>query len=158
MKILIIGHGQHGKDTLAEMLIPKYQLKFKSATMYACEHIIYPLIGSNYNSMQECYDDRINCRELWKELITAYNTPIKSNLVKNVLEYSDIYVGLRDIQEYEECVEQELFDIVIGIYNPTIPLDNTFNIPLEVADILILNNRDITHLQKIVDELPNIYS
>ncbi len=152
MKILVIGHGRHGKDTFANMLVEKYNLKFISASKFACKHIIFPAMRANYDTVEECYNDKVNHREYWKRLISEYNKEDKLKLVKEVLKESDIYVGLRDMQEYEECKRLKLFDYVFTIYNPRIEKESSYNIPLSEGK-LILNEKGLIDLKMIVDDL-----
>ncbi len=117
-KILILGHGRHGKDTVAEILEGMLGFKFISSS-YACLQVIKPLLLAarpehlTYATDEEIYEDRINCRDLWKEAITLVNTPDKSHLAKLVLEQADTYVGMRCNQEF--LASKDLFDLVIWV-------------------------------------------
>lgn len=152
MKILIIGHGRHGKDTFANMLVEKYNLKYISASEFACKHIIFPAMQANYNTLEECYNDKVNHREYWKRLISEYNKEDKLKLVKEVLKESDIYVGLRDIVEYEECKRLKLFDYVFTIFNPRVENESSYNIPLNEGEF-ILNDKRLIDLKIIVNDM-----
>ena len=103
MKILILGHARHGKDTFAELLEKHHGLKFASSSEYACEHVVYPILKDefNYESVAECFYLRGECRDRWKTIISDYNTPNKDRLCRELLATNDIYVGMRDIEEYE---------------------------------------------------------
>ena len=41
LNLLIIGHGRHGKDTLAEIFAEHYRMTFKASSMAASEIFIY---------------------------------------------------------------------------------------------------------------------
>lgn len=41
-RVLVMGYGRHGKDTVAEMLSKKYGLTFQSSSMFCAEKVIYP--------------------------------------------------------------------------------------------------------------------
>lgn len=152
MKVLVIGHGGHGKDTFANMLVEKYNLKFVSASEFACKHIVFPAMRANYSTAEECYNDKFSHREYWKRLISEYNKEDKLKLVKEVLKESDIYVGLRDIEEYEECKRLELFDYIFTIFNPRVERESSYSIPLNEGK-LILNEKGLIDLKMTVDEL-----
>lgn len=118
-KILILGHGRHGKDTVAEILEGMLGFKFISSS-YACLHVIKPVLMAArpesygmYTPDEEIYEDRINCRDLWKEAITLVNTPDKAHLTKLVLEQADMYVGMRCNEEF--LASKDLFDLVIWV-------------------------------------------
>ena len=40
-KLLVIGHGRHGKDTVSEILCQDFKLSFISSSMFACKKFIY---------------------------------------------------------------------------------------------------------------------
>ncbi len=119
IKILILGHGRHGKDTVAEILEGMLSFKFVSSS-YACLQVIKPLLlaanaqyGYDDWTDDHIYQDRINHRELWKEAISLVNTPDKSHLTKLVLEQADMYVGMRCNQEF--LASKDLFDLVLWV-------------------------------------------
>ncbi len=64
MNILIIGHGRHGKDTLAELIQVYTGFTFKSSSESAAEIFIYDALKEKYGykSFIECYEDRHNHR------------------------------------------------------------------------------------------------
>jgi hypothetical protein len=149
-KILILGHGRHGKDTVAEILESTLGLTFTSSS-YACLQVIKPVLcaARDYEDFtdDEIYAARVNCRDLWKEAITLVNTPDKSYLAKLVLEQSDMYVGMRCNQEF--LASKDLFDLVIWVEaferipeaDPTLDIefDDSFMIKVE-------NNKGLAEL------------
>lgn len=100
-KILIIGHARHGKDTVAELLAEQLQAKFNSSSRAVCDHHIYPMLAKFYVDSDACYNDRINCRDLWAALIRDYCAKDKARLAKLIFEHNDIYVGLRNREEFD---------------------------------------------------------
>lgn len=144
MRILIIGHARHGKDTLAEMLLKHYGLWFESSSMAASRIFLYKLLKGKYGykTPEECYADRENRRVEWFQHISEYNSEDKARLAKGILKHSDVYVGMRSKDEIDECKAQGLFDFVIGVYNPRKPLEaaDSFQIDLwEHSDFVIPN-------------------
>ena len=67
-KLLIIGHGRHGKDTVSEILCNDFKLSFISSSMFACKKFIYDELKDKYEykSFEECYDDRHNHDNIMK--------------------------------------------------------------------------------------------
>lgn len=109
MKILILGHGGHGKDTFAEMVQKRWGLTFQSSSRAALDAIYPHLVATlGVTDKEELFATRSSHRGLWKSLITAYNTPDKTRLTKLILSTSDIYVGMRCADEY--AVSKHLFD------------------------------------------------
>lgn len=115
-KLLIIGHGRHGKDTVAEMLRDEHGFSFVSSSYFAGEKVVRPALavcGITYDSMEECYADRVNWRAFWYEAIKAYNKGGKSRLAEEILVDHDMYVGMRSGAEYE--ASRALFDWVVWV-------------------------------------------
>lgn len=112
--ILIIGHGRHGKDTVAAMISTGTDLIFRSSSEFCAEYVVYPKLPG-YINWQSCYMDRANHRNTWFNAIAEYNTPDKTRLARELLGIADIYVGMRNIAEYTACMEAKLFDYVIWV-------------------------------------------
>jgi hypothetical protein len=143
--LLIIGHARHAKDTMAEILGENFGLKFQSSSQAAADIFIYDELKTKYgykNSI-ECFEDRVNHRQEWYEMICDYNKDDKARLAKGILELTDCYVGMRDRGEIEECINQELFDLIIWVdASDRLPLEDasSFNIDKSCADVIIDNN------------------
>jgi len=144
-KLLLIGHARHGKDSMAEILQENFGLKFKSSSQAAAEIFIYDALKEKYGyqTPEECFEDRVNHRAEWHQLICEYNIHDKAKLAKGILEQADCYVGMRDYREIKECINQNLFDLIIWVdASERLPLEGStsFNIDKEDADIIIDNN------------------
>ena len=158
MKYLIIGHARHGKDTVAEMMQKLYGITFKSSSLAAAEIFIFDMLKDKYNytTFTECFEDRVDHREEWHDLICEYNKEDKARLAKKILETSDMYVGMRSDAEIEECVKQGLFDKIIGVFDYRKPLENrsSFNIDMwKYSDVVIPNAGTLQDLQNKVIKL-----
>lgn len=156
MKILILGHGRHGKDTLAALLAERTGLTYGSSTLVALEAIwpalkMYPDVG---NSLTEAYDKRAEHRELWRRLISLYNAHDKTALARKVLEQYDMYVGMRCAEEYKACMDAKLFDMVVWVDRPGWAPDPSMSIPLDMFTMHHVNNNgDIAHLRYLAHVL-----
>lgn len=144
-RLLIIGHGRHGKDAVAELLRDNYGLKFKSSSLFVGEEAIWPMWGSErYNTFQEMYDDRHtdNNRAVWKGLIKAYNTPDLTRTAREMyMQGFDMYVGMRDREEFEAGRKAGLFDLVIWVDAcDRKPLTEDLDLNKDDADYVIDNN------------------
>jgi len=147
-RLLIIGNGRHGKDTMAEILERDYGMTFKSSSMAASEIFIYNELKDtyNYNNAEECFNDRSNHRAEWYNMICDYNKNDKARLAKNILSTSDCYVGMRDLDEIDECMKQGIFDLIIWVdASDRLPDEgrDSFNVPKSRADIVIYNNDNL---------------
>jgi hypothetical protein len=45
-KLIVVGHGRHGKDTVAEMLAAEYGLRFTSSSLFCSERVVMPLLDN----------------------------------------------------------------------------------------------------------------
>lgn len=144
-KLLILGHGRHGKDTFAELLRDHFGLVFISSSQAAADIFIYDVLKDKYGytSSEECFNDRSNHRAEWYELIKDYNEYDRARLAKGILERANCYVGMRDRGEIKECINQRLFDLIVWVdASERLPLEppDSFNIDITCADIIITNN------------------
>lgn len=155
MKILLIGHKRHGKDTLAEMLNEEYGITYYGSSLRASEIFIFDKLKGKYDyeTPEECFEDRVNHRKEWMDLIEEYNQYIPHRLVSEILEDSDMYVGLRSIREFKSSLEYNLFDLVIGVYDsrkPTESINSMELCPFRDSDIILANNGNLQDLREKV--------
>jgi len=144
-KLLILGHMRHGKDTFAEILNKHFGLKFQSSSQAAADIFLYDTLKEKYGykTSEECFEDRVNHRAEWKQLICDYNKDDRAKLAKEILKGADAYVGMRDRAEINECMKQGLFDIIIWVdATGRLPEEpaSSFDIDKTCADIIIENN------------------
>jgi len=145
IKILVLGHCRHGKDTFAELLNEHFGLTFKSSSQSAADIFLYDALKDKYGykTSEECFEDRVNHRAEWKDLICDYNKDDRAKLAKEILKNSDCYVGMRDREEINECMRQGLFDLIIWVdATGRLPEEpaSSFDIDKSCADIIIENN------------------
>lgn len=116
MKILILGHGQHGKDAFAEMINKEHGLRFTSSSLAAFD-VIWPALREckSYKAGErsKAYEERRFNRKMWKALISLYNAADLTALCRKVLEENDVYVGMRCNKEYRSS--KHLFDKIYYI-------------------------------------------
>lgn len=117
MKLIICGPARHGKDTVAEMLSDKYGLRHESSSHWALRIFLRDVLeskyGLSYETEEECYEDRVNHRKIWYDEIKAYNLENPARLCKAIFEHSDIYVGMRDREEF--LTSRPLTDLTIWV-------------------------------------------
>ncbi len=145
LKILILGNARHGKDTLAELFHEHFGLTFMSSSQASADFFLYDQLKDKYgyNSPEECFNDRVNHREEWYLAICDYNKDNRARLAQDILSKTDCYVGMRDKAEFDECVKQKLFDLIIWVdASKRLPLEpgTSFNISVSDADIVVENN------------------
>ena len=160
-RLLIIGHGRHGKDTVAQMIADKMGLKFSSSSDFVGRKAIWPIWGSErYDSYEAMFEDRVNFRSTWGDLIEAYNTPDASRTGSEMIqEGNDMYVGMRRVREWAACMKNKVFDHVIWVDACNrLPLEpaNSMEMKREHADMFIDNNGPESNLQIAIDNLQEL--
>ena len=162
MKLLIIGHARHGKDTVAEIIRENFGLTFQSSSQAAADIFIYDALKDKYGyeTPEACFEDRINHRKEWHDLICEYNKDDKARLGKGIMERADVYVGMRSSAEIKACINDGLFDFVIGVYDPRKPHESTNSFDIDLftdADFIIPNGGYLSDLEektiKVIDDL-----
>lgn len=166
LKLMIVGHGRHGKDTVAQILADELGLTFCSSSYFCAKAFIYDALKNvfGYRSIAECYDDRNKnqrMRDLWHTLICAYNKDDPARLSREILSEYDIYVGIRSDEEFAVAEEEGLFDLSIWV-DASRRLDpegeSSFEIDRSDCDIIIENDyseedliRRVTRLASVLD-------
>ena len=142
-KIFVIGHGRHGKDTVGEIIQEICGLTFESSSMFCAEHVVTPWLeklGITYDSLDECYEDRVNHRMEWYDAIRDFNKEDESKLSAAIFNKYDMYVGIRSRVEF--LAARHLSDLSIWVEASTrVPqIDPTCKILPTDCDIIIDNN------------------
>lgn len=141
MKILILGHGRHGKDSFAQLLADITGIKFMSSSEAAGRIAVYPKLKDKYgyNSFEECFADRVNHRQEWKDIIREYNTPDETTLTRQILAENDCYVGMRHHEEYEAT--KPLFDRIYWVdASKRLPPDPSLTIEYDPETMIYIDN------------------
>jgi len=152
-KLLVIGYGRHGKDTVCEMLCKVDDYAFVSSSEFCAMNVVYPTMLDKYENWEECYNDRHNHRAHWFNTIKAYNDENPSRLATEILKDYDIYCGLRNIEEFEGA--KHLFDLIIWVERPGFEPEGSDSMTLtrELADIVIFNDGTLGDLYRKVHNL-----
>lgn len=153
LKLLILGHAGHGKDTACLLLQEMFGLRFQSSSMFCLRHIVFPALKDKYGyaSEEECYADRVNHRAEWYELIAAFNEGDETRLARGILEESDIYCGLRAKRELHACRNSRIFDAIIWIdASDRLPSEDKSSCTVEpwMSDFVVDNNGNVEDLRR----------
>jgi len=163
MKLMVIGHARHGKDTVCELMRGLYGLTFTSSSMFACELFIYNLIKDThgYSTIEECFNDRVNHRELWHKLIKEYQGGDKTHLTKAIFKEHDIYCGNRSKAEVQAARKAGLVDCVIWVdASNRVPLEDPSSISVTEEDADYILNNDGTEsdlLRNLQETMSSIF-
>lgn len=146
-KILIIGHGRHGKDTAGELMRDLLGFRVVSSSAFCAQKAVFPLVADLYPDWQACYADRANHRDLWFHAIRAYNLRPGPMLVQQILEHHDSYTGMRSRAEFERA--RPFFDLVVWVdRSDHVPPEPGGSMELTAgdADWVLDNNACLDHL------------
>jgi hypothetical protein len=153
--LIIIGPAQHGKDTAAEYLAKHFRLVHRPASQIACDAFIYPLLKNFYASEIECWEDRVNNRQLWYNLIRDHCSEDKAALGKLIFKYSDVYTGVRakdELQGIKEAFPEAItiwVDSYVRLGHPKEPM----TVGPTDADYGLTNNGSIEQLHCALNDL-----
>ena len=156
-KLLVVGHGRHGKDTVCEML-EQYGYVFKSSSKFCSELFIFDTLKNKYGYQTEleCYQDRHNHRTEWYNLIHDYCKDDLARLGRELFAQHNIYCGLRNRREFFAMKNEEIFDYAIWVdRTDCLPLEAASSMSIEqwMCDYTIDNNDSLERLQKNVHAL-----
>jgi hypothetical protein len=114
-KLIVVGHGGHGKDVFASMLADYWPLAVASSSHFVAMRAVWPILGGDYDDFDSFYADRRNRRVEWTKLIREYNTPDLCRLGRELFALHDVYVGPRNRDEYMAMKAAKLFDYSVWV-------------------------------------------
>jgi len=156
-KLLVVGHGRHGKDTVCEML-EAYGYTFQSSSKFCSELFIFDDLKDKYGyaNEEECYADRHNHRTEWYNMIHDYCRDDLARLGRNLFDKHDIYCGLRNKREFHAMKNEEIFDYAIWVDRSDhchLEPNTSMTIEQWMCDYTIDNNGDLDRLKLNVKTL-----
>ena len=89
-------------------------------------------------------------RKEWFDLILDYNKDDRARLAKEILATSDCYVGMRSRDEFNECVKQNIFDLIIWVDGEERvgKEEGSCELNKRDADIIIDSNQGVEELHR----------
>lgn len=169
MKAFITGYAHHGKDTLAEVFKEVYKLSFMSSSMFCLYKCILPyhraqkctikhtqeFLNSKFKDDKDMFDKRKHHRRAWHEIIKNYNGQDLARLSREIFKIYNLYVGIRNIDEYNAYIKEYPNTINIWVYNENQPVEERTSNTMtpDHADIIIYNNGSIEDLKRKVIRL-----
>lgn len=149
MKIMVLGHKNHGKTTVANMLDTKFNFRFVDTTNYVKEItkiFIHNSHSNPTNSTMPIFEfedkfrkDKDSVRDLMKCALDEYtkNDPIR--FIREQLARSDVYAGCRSSIQYNAA--KELIDLVLWVRDDRQEEnDPTMDIQFNENEMILLNN------------------
>lgn len=181
MNICIIGHGRHGKDTVAEMIAEEWPgFNYEYGTSWFASVIVFEhfkehgwpatidlLAADNftidhvYDSPAHCWANRHKHRKEWFDIIGEYNALDEGvALYRDCLEEQNILTGIRKTSEMEALKEHGLVDCTIWVHRDGFPGESATSMELGIwdADFSIDNDGDLGDLRKKIKNMGLIFS
>jgi hypothetical protein len=147
-KVLIIGHGESGKDLAASMLADFGGFRVASSSEFAARLAVFPLVSDLYPDWRACFDDRRAHRPLWFHAIAAFNCRPGACLAEMILRDHDVYTGMRNRAEFDQA--RHLFDDVLWVDRSEVvgpEAVTSMQLTADDADAVIDNNGCIDNLE-----------
>jgi len=140
LKWMVCGNARHGKDTTSLYLTVVYGLRYESSSLFVCRQFIFDVLAPiyGYQSIEECYADRVNRRKEWYDLIVEYNGSQLDRVSKEIFKDYDVYCGIRNINELNASKASKTHDFEIWV-------DASERKPLEGSSSLTITADDCTH-------------
>jgi hypothetical protein len=156
--IYIVGHGRHGKDTVAEILRDRFNFTFTASSWFMADKVIFPALKDKYGytTVRQCFDDRHSHRSEWFDLIDKSN-PNGTELSEAIFKQNDIYVGIRNKRELDAVKADPRFDpFVVWVdasKRVTPEPGSSMGITINDADYVVDNNGTVDDLANNIDAL-----
>lgn len=143
MKILVVGHAQHGKDTVCEEIARATGLVNAGTTSVYLARFVAERDGVDeataYANRRRSEADRMRWRQIGDEI--RRDDPAK--LVRMAFAAGDVSGGCRGLPEIQAVRKEQLADLIIWVEAGLRRSDDvTMEFGPEYADIVLLNNGD----------------
>lgn len=136
MRVLILGHGGHGKDAAAEALAP-LGLPGISSSAFLAERVVRPVLedaGIRYEDIDACLADRKAHRSIWFDAISRYCENDRARVSREILAAGyRVHVGIRCPDEFEAA--RQLFDVTLWIERPDQPIEDPSSMAIQFDEM-----------------------
>lgn len=158
LKLITSGHSGHGKDEFCKILAEKTGYFYEGSSYVACMLFLFDELKDKYGyaTVNDCYNDRHNHQEEFFTKIVEYNTPDLTRLGGKIFGMTDVYNGIRNINEFVALQKAKLFDLSIWVdASKRKPFEAASSITItdDVVDIILDNNGDLDDLNVTIDTL-----
>lgn len=144
MRLLLVGHGEHGKDSAGEYLSQITTLRYAGSTSNFLAKYVAAETGQ---TVERAFATRREHRQQWYDIGRRLRESDPGILIRESLAVADIAAGCRDLEEIIACREQRMVDLIVWIANRNKPDDPTVKFGSEVADIVVENHWGLSEFQ-----------
>ena len=140
MKLAICGRGRAGKDEAAKWFNENTTVRYSG---FSTSAVITPYAAKRLGiSEEEAFRRRHEDRMLWYKIGNELREHDPAFLARQTFERGDIAVGIRDANEMQAVLDEELIDLAIWIERD-VPPDPTLTYGPEFCDVIVLNTGEI---------------
>jgi hypothetical protein len=135
-KILFVGFGRSGKDEAGMFLAEHCGLRYGGSTSWAALPLmaeflkVHPMVA---------WENRHKNRELWKAQCDVFRAEDPCRLIRLALVQGDVITGVRGLPEIQAARRANLFDHIIWVANPRVPVDPTVDFGLDECNGVVVN-------------------
>ena len=140
VRVLLVGHGQAGKDEAGNWLQNNCNCKYGGSTSVFLTRHVAAVTGE---PEEQCYVNRRQNRELWWRVGRQLRDNDPGCLVREALAQGNVIAGVRDKCEVVTARSQGLVDVIVWIENPRVLADPTVEFTASDCDLVILNDQDL---------------
>lgn len=177
-KLMIVGHGRHGKDTVCEILARDWGYSWTTSSKIA-SGVVWERAAKWRNSgmsaemkeeacrivdtcltIEDCFEDRHHShrtRQFWYEAIAEYSREDPTSLTRDIFKQCDIYAGIRNPRELHAAQRaQDLNFLTVWVdRSQVLPPEPSTSMGIEpwMADKIVDNNGTLEDLEKRVAAL-----
>jgi len=167
VNLCVIGHGRHGKDTVAEYISELWPgFTYAYGTSWYAKDIVCdkffagsPDLRAAYNT-EIFWQDRHAHRKFWFDTIRDYNaTDNGVALYKDCLREQNILTGIRKASELYELKKQGIVDCTLWVERDGWPLEAIETMELDKcdADFTIENDGTLVSLREKISRMSRIF-
>jgi hypothetical protein len=133
-KVLFVGYGRAGKDEAAQFCELHLGLRYGGSFSWHAKEDVAKFLGVH---PMTAWETRHKNRQVWYEQCNALREREGITiLARRALQTGDICAGLRDKPELDAVVAEKLFDVIVWVDNPLVPVDPTVTFTKE--DVLAI--------------------
>jgi hypothetical protein len=150
-RIAISGPGRSGKDCVSEWLRDHTVLRYVAGTSWYAAPLVYERMtdrGFRYATVEDCWNDRHNYRQIWADVIGTYNSGDPARLYRDCIAKQDLLTGVRWRKEKQACEAAGLVKMWLWVERPGIPEDPTMEYTASECDLVILNDGALEDLYR----------
>ena len=156
MKLNINGYAQHGKDTVADMFVEFHKLKKVAISLVIAKDIIEKGELGPYDSVEDCYQDRVNNRGYWYSFIRDKCKHDNLHYTNIAITEGDIFVGHRNQKEFQAGKSMVTATIWVDASGRGLPKEDNDSCdmsPLVKHDFYIDNSGELYETRQQVDAI-----